>query len=116
MTRVFVVCAAGASSTFLARKLVSLATDSGLDWDVTPAPVETVSPTSNDIVAISAHVMTPSLRESFEARGVRYVVLPEHVNGVFGAEDALTVIAQFVSEDGGRTDLTVESAILEETR
>lgn len=116
MTRVIVVCAAGASSTFLARKLISLAAESGLDWDVSPAPLETVAPASTDIVGVSAHVMTESLRESFEARGVRYVVLPEHVNGVFGAEDALAVIAQFVSEDGGRTDLTVGSAILEETR
>jgi PTS system cellobiose-specific IIB component len=116
MTRVIVVCAAGASSTFLARKLSSLAAESGWNWDVTPAPLETLSVSADAVVAISSHVVTPSLLKSFTERGIRHVILPKHVNGIFGADDALSAIAEFLGEDSGRTVSNVETSILEETR
>lgn len=115
MTRVIVVCAAGASSTFLARKLVSLASANGWNWDVVPAPLDTLSVVGEEIVAISSHVVTPAVLNYFSERGIPYVVLPAHVNGIFGADDALSAIADFVGEDSGRTVSNVETSILEET-
>ncbi len=116
MTRVLVVCAAGASSTFLARRLEALASESGFDWSVTPAPVGSALVGSADIVAVTAHVATDDVLAELSAADISFLVLPETVNGGFGAEDALSTIAAFVGEDGGRTDSTDESLTTKEAR
>ena len=115
MTRVVVVCAAGASSTFLARRLSDLATAAGLDWTVAPSPVGTIHADKADIVAVTSHVATPEVLDSLTSQGIRFVVLPGAVRGGFGVEDALSAIVSFVREDGGRNDSNFESPILEET-
>jgi PTS system cellobiose-specific IIB component len=103
MTQVLVVCAAGASSTFLARRLTDLASTAGLAWSFTPAPVDSIPDDSTAVVAITSHVASPDVLNSLTSRGIRYVILPDTVRGGFGAEDALTVIVDFASDDHGLT-------------
>jgi PTS system cellobiose-specific IIB component len=98
MMRVFIVCAAGASSTFLARRLSDLASASGLSWSFTPAPVDSISAHTEELVAVSTHVASTEVLDSFTGMGIRFVVLPETVRGGFGAEDALSAIVNFVAE------------------
>ena len=43
MLTVAIVCGAGASSTFLARRLSDIATASGLSYRFVPSPLETVT-------------------------------------------------------------------------
>lgn len=115
MTQVMIVCAAGASSTFLARRLSTLAIEAGLDWTVSPSPLETLDSKSADVVALTAHVATADVVESLRARGLRVLELPAHVSGAIGADDAVSAIVGFLGKDGGRMDSTVESAISEVT-
>jgi cellobiose-specific phosphotransferase system component IIB len=104
MTEVVVVCAAGASSTFLARRLTELASAAGLSWSFTPAPVDSIPDDSTAVVAITSHVATPEVLDSFTSHGIRHVVLPDTVRGVFGAEDALTAIVTFATDANGLAD------------
>lgn len=115
MTQVIIVCAAGASSTFLARRLSILASEAGFDWTVTPSPLEALDAQPSDVVALSAHVVRDGVVKSLRNRGLRVVELPNNVSGSIGAEDALSAIERFLGKDGGRRDSTVESAISEVT-
>ncbi len=116
MRRVLIVCGAGASSTFLARRLTDLAASAGHSWIVQPSPVDSVSGKTVDLVAVTSHVASPTILDSFASRGIRFLVLPETVRGGFGADDALSAIEDFFRKDGGRTDSTVESAEFKEHR
>jgi cellobiose-specific phosphotransferase system component IIB len=114
MIQVIVVCAAGASSTFLARRLTVLSSEAGFDWDVTPASVETIVARPDQVVAVSHHVATDTLCESLSERGIRFVVLADGVTGGFGAENALQTISQFLESGRGETDLTAAFASSQE--
>jgi galactitol-specific phosphotransferase system IIB component len=107
MTEVVVVCAAGASSTFLARRLTELASAAGLSWSFTPAPVDSIPDVSTAVVAITSLVATPEVLDSFTSHGIRHVVLPDTVRGVFGAEDALMAIVTFATDANGLADSVV---------
>ena len=114
MRRVLIVCGAGASSTFLARRLSDLAKIAGLAWTVTPSPVDAVSSDSADVVALTSHIANAAVLDSFSSRGIRFLVLPETVRGGFGADDALSAIADFFRKDGELTDSTVDATELKE--
>ncbi|MEY4313088.1 MAG: hypothetical protein RLZZ319_597 [Actinomycetota bacterium] len=116
MRRVLIVCGAGASSTFLARRLSDLARGAGLTWSVEPAPVDSLLVDSADLVAVTSHVASPEILAGLTSRGLDYLVLPESVRGGFGADAALTAIAEFFGEDGGNTDSIVESTEVKEYR
>jgi PTS system cellobiose-specific IIB component len=116
MQRVLIVCGAGASSTFLARRLADLARGAGYAWSVEPAPVDAVKGESVDLVAVTSHVATPTVLEAFASRGIRYLVLPESVRGGFGADAALDAIAVFFGEDESTSDSITESMEMKETR
>lgn len=109
MTRILVVCAAGASSTFLARRLTDLASAAGLSWTFSPSPVDSITPDPDSIVAVTSHVATSGVLDSFITRGIRFVVLPDTVRGGFGAEVALSAIVNFVGEDSDTAGSIVES-------
>lgn len=106
MTRVVVVCVAGASSTFLARRLSVLSDAAGLDWNVTAGSADTIAVGPDCVVAVSHHVATTALRHSLAERGIRFVVLGDGVSGGFGAEAALETISQFLDHDSSVTSLT----------
>jgi len=108
MTQVLVVCAAGASSTFLVRRLTDLASAAGLTWSFSPSSVDSIRDDSTAIVAVSAHVATLEVLDTLTTRGISHVVLPDTVRGGFGAEDALAEILSFVGNNGQRYDFMVE--------
>jgi PTS system cellobiose-specific IIB component len=110
MVKIVVVCAAGASSTFLARRLSLLASDAGFDWDVTPSPAESLVAGPHQVVAVSSHVATDALCESLSDRGIRFVVLADGVTGGFGAETALAAISQFLESETVQTNSIAEFA------
>lgn len=115
MQRVLIVCGAGASSTFLARRIADLARQAGWTWRVEPAPIDEVRPEPADVVAVTSHVATEAAIAAFVARGIRYLILPDTVRGGFGADTALRAISNFLRKDGGRTDSTRESTDVEDT-
>lgn len=91
MTTVYIVCGAGASSTFLALSLRNIAgSDSPLEF--MPAPLAQIAPTSTDIVAVAHHVAVEPRVSELRGSGITIVELPEHVNGAFGAQDAFEAI------------------------
>lgn len=110
MVKIVVVCAAGASSTFLARRLTVLSSAAGLEWDVTPASGDGLRVGVEHLVAVNFHVATPDLCDSVTAQGSRFVVLPEGVTGAIGAESALAAIHKFLQKDERHSDSNVESS------
>jgi len=111
MQRVLVACFAGASSTFLARRLGELAESEDIDLGFAPTPVESLAET-NELVALTSHVATPDVLATLTAAGIRYVVLPGNVRGGFGAEDALSTITAFINDDGITAGSPVETLSL----
>lgn len=109
MVKIVVVCAAGASSTFLARRLSVLSSAAGLEWDVTPSSGEGLHVGLDHVVAVNFHVATSSLLDSVVNQGARVVVLPEGVTGAIGAESALVTIHKFLQDDEIHSGSTVES-------
>lgn len=105
MRRVLIVCGAGASSTFLARRISDLAREAGFSWSVSPVPLDSVASEESDLVALSSHVVTDEVERDFRGRGVSFVTLPASVRGGFGAEIAFEAIAQFFDARGGQSDV-----------
>ncbi len=111
MVKIVVVCAAAASSTFLARRLSVLSSAAGLDWDVTPASGAGLRVGVDDIVAVNFHVATPSLCDEVMAQGARVVVLPDGVTGTIGAESAFAMLCEFLERGGENSNSSVESTL-----
>ena len=115
MTQVLVVCAAGASSTFLARRLSDLASAAGISWIFTPSLVDLIPADSSAIVAVTSHVATPEVLESLSSKKIRHLVLPDTVRGGFGAEEALSAIISALGKDSGRADTISKPVLVEGT-
>lgn len=98
MTTVYIVCGAGASSTFLALSLRNImGAESGIEF--VPAPLSNITPTGNDIVAVAHHIAVEPRVEELRSGGITILELPEHVNGAFGAADAATAISAALTPD-----------------
>ncbi|WP_138315854.1 hypothetical protein [Rhodoluna limnophila] len=94
MTKVHIVCGAGASSTFLAVKLRAISQNQDLGIQFFPTSLEGLQAKAGDIVLVASHIVgAPSLGALHEA-GITVVSLPEKVNGGFNAEDAIELITQ----------------------
>ncbi len=113
MTQVLVVCAAGASSTFLVRRLSDLAAEAGLSWSFAPSSVDSIRDDSTAIIAVSSHIATPEVLDNLRFKGMSHIVLPDSVRGGFGAEKALAELVSFVGENSGNTGSQVEPHGLE---
>lgn len=98
MTTVYIVCGAGASSTFLALSLRNIM-GSNSELEFVPAPLSTISPTQSDIVAVAHHIAVESRVDTLRSEGITIVEIPEHVNGAFGAADAAAVITAALTTD-----------------
>lgn len=90
MTKIFVTCGAGASSTFLALKLRNLSKHLNDDLVFHPAALETMRPAENDIIVAASHVSSESLLEDYEQSGVTVLRLP---NSPINDELALKALA-----------------------
>ena len=95
MLTVAIVCGAGVSSTFLARRLSDIADSTQQSLWFVPLPLESLDPASLDLVALASHVASGTVTADLTNRGIAHVVLPPTGHGGFGAEAALTAITEF---------------------
>ena len=96
MLTVAIVCGAGASSTFLARRISDIADSTQQSLRFVPLPLESVDADAADLVALASHVVSGAVTDDLTERGIAYVVLPEKVRGGFGADVALETITAFL--------------------
>ena len=99
MLSIAIVCGAGASSTFLARRLTELSLANGRGWSFTPHSLDVVNSDTADVVALSHHVATEFVVNDLINRGATVIVLPGVVRGGFGADAALDAIAEFIDNN-----------------
>lgn len=99
MLSIAIVCGAGASSTFLARRLTELSLANGRGWSFTPHSLDVVNSDTANVVALSHHVATEFVVNDLTNRGVTVIVLPGTVRGGFGADAALDAIAEFIDNN-----------------
>lgn len=100
MLTVAIVCGAGASSTFLARRLSDIASASGHPYRFLPSPLESVTTDTADLIALTSHIVSDSVTADLRDRDIAFVVLPATVRGGFGADDALAAIAEYFGNNG----------------
>ena len=105
MLTVAIVCGAGASSTFLARRLTDIAASSGIGLRFVPSPIDAITKDTADLVAVTSHVVSDAVTADFSARGINFVVLPATVRGGFGADDALTAVGDYFRDNGGESEV-----------
>ncbi len=110
MLTVAIVCGAGASSTFLARRLSDIADSTQQTFRFVPLPLESLDPATLDLVALASHVVSGAVTADLTERGIAYVVLPETVRGGFGAEVALETISVFLRNSSVLTHAPALSA------
>jgi cellobiose-specific phosphotransferase system component IIB len=96
MLTVAIVCGAGASSTFLSRRMSDIADLTQQSLRFVPLPLESVDADAADLVALASHVVSGSVIADLSERGIACVVLPETVRGGFGADVALETISEFL--------------------
>lgn len=96
MTRVYVVCGAGASSTFLAVRLRARSKHLGYDLQFLPSAIETVKPGPTDIIAVASHVSNAKEIGVFEECGATVMNLPDVPIDDQLAEETIREIAKFL--------------------
>jgi PTS system cellobiose-specific IIB component len=101
MESILIVCGAGASSTFLASRMRSLASSRGLSIDVRAANEGEIP---SRLVGVDVLLVGPHLAPSFDAlaasaseHGVAAALLPANAFGPTGAEDALALATSVAS-------------------
>lgn len=92
MTTVYIVCGAGASSTFLAMGLRLRASAAGLGVTFVPAPLESIEPTAHDLVGVAHHIALEPRVAELAVAGVTIAILPETAHGSFGVDEAFDSI------------------------
>jgi PTS system cellobiose-specific IIB component len=110
MLTVAIVCGAGASSTFLARRLSDIAKAAGYTLRFVPSPLESVTVDTADLVALTSHVVSDEVTTDLTSRGIAHITLPTTVRGGFGADDALAAIAEFFGNNGQESEAILSSA------
>ncbi|MFM6967537.1 MAG: hypothetical protein ACKOWN_01195 [Microbacteriaceae bacterium] len=110
MLTVAIVCGAGASSTFLARRLSDIAAASGFALRFVPSPIELVTSDTAELVALTSHIVSDEVIADLTTRGIAHIVLPSTVRGGFGADDALASIADYFGNNGLESEANLTSA------
>jgi PTS system cellobiose-specific IIB component len=110
MLTVAIVCGAGASSTFLARRLSDIAQSAGFSFRFVPHPLDSVTVDTADLVALTSHVVSDEVTTDLTSRGIAHITLPTTVRGGFGADDALAAIAEFFGNNGQESEAILSSA------
>lgn len=98
MTKVYVVCGAGASSTFLAVRLRARSKHLGYDFEFLPSAIETVSPSPADIIAVASHISNEKKIGFFEQCGASVIVLPNGSIDDRLAEETIREIAKVLED------------------
>lgn len=88
MVRVFIVCGAGVSSTFLSMRLRSLAQNSKWQLNFSPSALETLRAGEGDVVVVASHIAEHVDVTSLGKVGVHVIRL--------GAKDAISSQAESV--------------------
>ena len=101
MQSVLIVCGAGASSTFLASRLRSLAQSRGLDLTVSASSDTELRPRlhTTTVLLVGPH-LEPSfadLQAEASAFGIPAALLPPTAFGPGGAEHAIDIVGSLVS-------------------
>lgn len=113
METVLIVCGAGASSTFLASRLRSLAKSRGLELLATPASTSDLRAHlhTSTVLLVGPHLADSFATLSAEAAefGVPVALLPPTAFGPGGAEQALDLIETLVTLGPGLTSSSSEA-------
>ncbi|ALX67302.1 PTS sugar transporter subunit IIB [Microbacterium sp. XT11] len=96
--KILVICAAGASSTFVAQRLRSAAQAAGLDWETAAGTVQGVTPSIADVILVGPH-LAERAEELREVLPMPLVILPDDV---------------FTDRDGRRTLALVRAAVADD--
>ena len=101
MRTVLIVCGAGASSTFLASRMRSIAATRGLDLVIAASSDAELRPRlhTTDVLLIGPHLETafPSLQAEAAMFGIPAALLPQTAFGPGGAERAIDIVGSLVS-------------------
>ena len=98
MINVFIVCGAGASSTFLAMKLRSLSQSQTRNLSFIPSAVSDLSAKGDDLVLVASHIAKDAKVAALSKTGISVIELPEHINGGFNADDALELVLSHLAQ------------------
>jgi cellobiose-specific phosphotransferase system component IIB len=94
LVNVFIVCGAGASSTFLTVKLRSLAQNYTRQLKFTPSALETLQVSESDVVVVASHIADDAKVANLSNTGALVIKLEDS----FGAGiDAQSVIEKIFS-------------------
>ena len=101
MQSVLIVCGAGASSTFLASRMRSIAKARGLDLSVSASSDSEVRPRlhTTTVLLVGPHLAPAFTALEAEAAvfGIPAALLPQTAFGPGGAEHALDIVGSLVS-------------------
>jgi cellobiose-specific phosphotransferase system component IIB len=92
LVEVFVVCGAGASSTFLCIKLRSLAQNHNEQIKFVPAALETVNAGKDQLVVVASHIAADARVANLSKSGVQVLKLNENGIGSIDANTAFDAI------------------------
>jgi cellobiose-specific phosphotransferase system component IIB len=109
MTNIYVVCGAGASSTFLALRLRNLSKHLSDDLVFLPAALETLRPKEGEIIAAASHVSSEPILEEFEQSGVTVLRLPNSPINDELASKALNLIEKILVGEPNENHTTQRS-------
>ena len=120
METVLIVCGAGASSTFLASRLRSLAKSRGIELSTQAASSSDLRPYLHTSTVL---LVGPHLADFFETLaaeasefGVPAALLPASAFGPSGAEQALDIVASLVSLSPSLTSDLPEATSIKATK
>jgi cellobiose-specific phosphotransferase system component IIB len=109
MTNIYVVCGAGASSTFLALKLRNLSKHLSDDLVFLPSALETLRPKKGEIIAAASHVSTESILDEYEQSGVTVLRLPDSLINDELASKAMQLIEEVLVGEPNENHTTQRS-------
>lgn len=94
MAKVFVVCGAGASSTFLAMKLRTLSNELGRDFQFFPSALDTLRVEPGDLVIVASHIATHPKVDALRSEGAVVMSLTESALMDVTAKNAMELLLQ----------------------
>ena len=108
--KILVLCAAGASSTFVAQRIRKAAAAAGLDWHADASAWEYDIPADTNVVLLGPHLA--DRRAELSARiAVPVVSLPQDIFADFDGNRALRIIRDAIDAPSGVTAAETVAAV-----